>query len=103
MVVVLDVCFLFFPKKRIVYFSFAAPSPSNTADKNGNPTGNATDPVAEPENKTLYENLPFHGMQNPPNKVRNRQTFTHLVLTCLYAHTYIHNPFLFPWNEEKNT
>ncbi|GLV32173.1 neuromusculin [Carabus blaptoides fortunei] len=45
-----------------------SPSPLNTADKNGNPTGNATDPVADPENKTLYENLPFHGMQNPPNK-----------------------------------
>lgn len=23
----------------------------------------------EPENKGFYENLPFHGMQNPPNKV----------------------------------
>lgn len=29
------------------------------------------DPLNQPENdKAFYENLPFHGMQNPPNKVR---------------------------------
>lgn len=58
---VIFLCFGFVP----------VPNQSNTADKNGNPTGTAPDPNADPEQRTFYENLPFHGMQNPPNKVRS--------------------------------
>lgn len=50
-------------------YYFTGPNPSNTADKGGNLGNSPSDPL-DPEQKTFYENLPFHGMQNPPNKVR---------------------------------
>lgn len=30
--------------------------------------GSTTDPLLNPD-KSFYENLPFHGLQNPPDKV----------------------------------
>ncbi|XP_017770206.1 PREDICTED: LOW QUALITY PROTEIN: uncharacterized protein LOC108557968 [Nicrophorus vespilloides] len=49
-----------------------APNPSSIADKGGlgaaPPGGGLADPLTDPD-KGFYENLPFHGMQNPPNKV----------------------------------
>lgn len=48
-----------------------SPNPSSIADKGGlgaaPPGGGSADPLTDPD-KGFYENLPFHGMQNPPNK-----------------------------------
>ena len=53
-------------------FHVSVPNQSSTADKGllgGSPqSGGLADPLADPD-KGFYENLPFHGMQNPPNKV----------------------------------
>lgn len=49
-----------------------APNPSSTGDKErlgAEPGDGSTDPLTNAD-KGFYENLPFHGMQNPPNKVR---------------------------------
>lgn len=46
------------------------PNPSATKDKsdlNSSPSDALLQ--TDPDNKAFYENLPFHGMQNPPNKV----------------------------------
>ncbi|KAJ8682010.1 hypothetical protein QAD02_017802, partial [Eretmocerus hayati] len=40
--------------------------PSQTA--NSNHMDNISEGLSEPETKTFYENLPFHGIQSPPNK-----------------------------------
>lgn len=48
-----------------------APNPSSTGDKGrlgADPGDGSTDPLTM--DKGFYENLPFHGMQNPPNKVQ---------------------------------
>uniref|UniRef100_A0A1B6LS03 Ig-like domain-containing protein n=1 Tax=Graphocephala atropunctata TaxID=36148 RepID=A0A1B6LS03_9HEMI len=45
------------------------PNPSATKDKsdlNSSPSDALLQ--TDPDNKAFYENLPFHGMQNPPNK-----------------------------------
>uniref|UniRef100_A0A1B6E6D7 Ig-like domain-containing protein n=1 Tax=Clastoptera arizonana TaxID=38151 RepID=A0A1B6E6D7_9HEMI len=45
------------------------PNPSATKDKsdlNSSPSDALLHP--DPDNRAFYENLPFHGMQNPPNK-----------------------------------
>ncbi|XP_054284692.1 hemicentin-2-like isoform X5 [Macrosteles quadrilineatus] len=45
------------------------PNPSTTKDKsdlNSSPSDALLQ--TDPDNKAFYENLPFHGMQNPPNK-----------------------------------
>lgn len=34
----------------------------------------------DPDNKAFYENLPFHGIQNPPNKVNRRNPNTVIIL-----------------------
>ncbi|KAJ3660556.1 hypothetical protein Zmor_004998 [Zophobas morio] len=48
-----------------------APNPSSAGDKTrlgaAPPVGGSADP-ANDHDKGFYENLPFHGMQNPPNK-----------------------------------
>ncbi|XP_044272601.1 uncharacterized protein LOC123016327 [Tribolium madens] len=48
-----------------------APNPSSTGDKTrlgaAPPVGGSADPTND-HDKGFYENLPFHGMQNPPNK-----------------------------------
>lgn len=41
------------------------------------PVGGTADP-ANDHDKGFYENLPFHGMQNPPNKV-SLEIFTNLL------------------------
>ncbi|XP_072375760.1 uncharacterized protein, partial [Diabrotica undecimpunctata] len=47
------------------------PNMSSTEDKprlgGGLPLGGTADPLSDPD-KGFYENLPFHGMQNPPSK-----------------------------------
>ncbi|XP_044729273.1 hemicentin-1 [Chrysoperla carnea] len=43
------------------------PSQSNTADKNNLNKDNPSETLTDPD-RGFYENLPFHGMQNPPNK-----------------------------------
>ncbi|XP_065160558.1 uncharacterized protein nrm isoform X4 [Atheta coriaria] len=47
------------------------PNPSSTQDKGvlgaAPPGGGSADPLTDPDNG-FYENLPFHGMQSPPNK-----------------------------------
>lgn len=52
---------------------FAAPNLSSTEDKARlgavPPRDYTAGPMTDSE-KQFYENLPFHGMQNPPNKVR---------------------------------
>ncbi|CAH1113208.1 unnamed protein product, partial [Psylliodes chrysocephalus] len=49
----------------------SAPNMSSTEDKPrlgvGLPLGGTADPLNDPDGG-FYENLPFHGMQNPPNK-----------------------------------
>lgn len=61
---------------QFLFFFFAAPNQSSTENKinlanlgaapqDGSPNNINMDP----DNKGFYENLPFHGMQNPPNKV----------------------------------
>lgn len=56
-----------------------SPNPSSTADKGGSgvapPGGGSADPLTDPD-KGFYENLPFHGMQNPPNKTNGTPTTT---------------------------
>lgn len=55
--------------------SISAPNPSSTGDKSrlgGDPGDGSMDPLTD---KGFYENLPFHGMQNPPNKVSNQRIF----------------------------
>lgn len=56
-------------------FNFPAPNQSSAENKTN--LGLAAQPDAgsvnpnniAPEDRGFYENLPFHGMQNPPNKV----------------------------------
>lgn len=53
---------------------FSAPNQSSTENKTNlgltQPDDGSVNPNnIDPENKGFYENLPFHGMQNPPNKV----------------------------------
>lgn len=61
------------------YLSFTAPNLSTTEDKArlgaAPPRDYAADPMTDSE-KQFYENLPFHGMQNPPNKVRHPSATT---------------------------
>jgi hypothetical protein len=60
------------PKFKMTLFYAPAPNPSSTGDKMrlgaAPPVGGSADP-ANDHDKGFYENLPFHGMQNPPNKV----------------------------------
>ncbi|RZF42221.1 hypothetical protein LSTR_LSTR004370 [Laodelphax striatellus] len=46
------------------------PNPSSTKDKSDLNSSSPSDALLQPDgdNKAFYENLPFHGMQNPPNK-----------------------------------
>ncbi|XP_039278812.1 uncharacterized protein LOC111055569 [Nilaparvata lugens] len=48
----------------------ASPNPSSTKDKSDLNSSSPSDALLQPDgdNKAFYENLPFHGMQNPPNK-----------------------------------
>jgi len=50
---------------------FAGPNPSDTKDKSKDRNSSPSDALLQPDldAKTFYENLPFHGIQNPPNKV----------------------------------
>ncbi|CAH0547572.1 unnamed protein product, partial [Brassicogethes aeneus] len=60
------------------YYNYKqSPNPSSVGDKTrlgaAPPGGGSADPSTDPNNtaaadKGFYENLPFHGMQNPPNK-----------------------------------
>lgn len=51
---------------NLLFFS-VGPSQSGTGDKSGlGPQGSPHDGLGE---RAFYENLPFHGMQNPPAKV----------------------------------
>lgn len=58
-----------------IVIGFSAPNQSSAENKTNlglaQPDGGSVNPnnVVDPENKGFYENLPFHGMQNPPNKV----------------------------------
>ena len=44
--------------------------------------------LPDPETKTFYENLPFHGIQTPPNKVSEKKivstNFINQIKFCLY-------------------
>lgn len=60
---------------NIIFAYFPAPNQSSAENKNNSgltqPSGGSVNPNnIDPDNKGFYENLPFHGMQNPPNKVR---------------------------------
>lgn len=51
-------------------FMLTGPNQSATKDKsdlNSSPSDALLQ--TDPDNKAFYENLPFHGIQNPPNKV----------------------------------
>lgn len=39
---------------------------------NSNHMGSMSDGMTDPDTKTFYENLPFHGIQTPPNKVSDK-------------------------------
>lgn len=73
-------------------FNVSAPNPSSTQDKGvlgaAPPGGGSADPLTDPDNG-FYENLPFHGMQSPPNKVRtpyNNSFFEAFkILRCLFV------------------
>lgn len=57
--------FFFFTNVTYVYVS--GPANKDKNDLNASPN----DALLQPDgDKVFYENLPFHGMQNPPNKVR---------------------------------
>lgn len=64
--------------KIIFYFSLlSAPNQSSTESKTPlglgpQDGGSVNHNNLDPDNKGFYENLPFHGMQNPPNKVSQR-------------------------------
>ncbi|XP_065226929.1 hemicentin-2 isoform X2 [Planococcus citri] len=46
---------------------------NDLSNKNKNSFHSANDALLQPENdKAFYENLPFHGMQNPPNKLEQK-------------------------------
>ncbi|XP_075211632.1 neuromusculin isoform X6 [Lycorma delicatula] len=56
-------------KTSLCIFPLSGPNPSATKDKsdlNSSPNDALLPPDAD--NNAFYENLPFHGMQNPPNK-----------------------------------
>lgn len=59
---------------------------SSTEDKPrlgvGLPLGGTADPLNDPDGG-FYENLPFHGMQNPPNKVRKTLVDTLFLFSTL--------------------
>ncbi|XP_015602869.1 uncharacterized protein LOC107271413 isoform X6 [Cephus cinctus] len=62
MVIICIVVFLIFRRKRnqVKYPNQAA---------NNNHVDSVSERLPEPETKTFYENLPFHGIQTPPNKL----------------------------------
>jgi hypothetical protein len=50
---------------------FCILGPGNLSDKSKDDYHSPSDALLQPNHdKGFYENLPFHGMQNPPNKVR---------------------------------
>lgn len=54
----------------MIFFNFVRPGSSDLGGKNKNNYHSPNDALLQPESdKVFYENLPFHGMQNPPNKV----------------------------------
>lgn len=75
-----------------LWFHVSAPNQSSTENKTNlgltPPSGGSVNPNnVDPDNKGFYENLPFHGMQNPPNKVYSRTYagFKCCLLTCLFC------------------
>ncbi|XP_024944422.1 hemicentin-1 isoform X13 [Cephus cinctus] len=64
MVIICIVVFLIFRRKRnqVKYPNQAA---------NNNHVDSVSERLPEPETKTFYENLPFHGIQTPPNKTNS--------------------------------
>ncbi|KAJ8954753.1 hypothetical protein NQ314_007023 [Rhamnusium bicolor] len=84
-----------------------APNPSSIEDKARlgavPPVGGTVDPLSDPD-KGFYENLPFHNMQNPPNKPisiiapfnqgNNAHSFTSSTKSLLPSNqTSLSNPF----------
>lgn len=61
-------------RKRDVFIRISYVIGANDlSNKNKNSFHSANDALLQPDgDKAFYENLPFHGMQNPPNKVDGR-------------------------------
>jgi hypothetical protein len=56
------------------YFVVSGPNPSAIKDKS-DLNSSPNDALLQPESdRAFYENLPFHGMQNPPNKVKSNSS-----------------------------
>lgn len=76
---------------------FVAPNLSSTEDKArlgaAPPRDYGADPMTESE-KQFYENLPFHGMQNPPNKVSHNSIYFFETSSQHFAYVYLLLVFL---------
>lgn len=87
---------------RLFFFYVLAPNPSSIEDKArlgaAPPVGGIADPLSDPD-KGFYENLPFHGMQNPPNKVRSCANYNLSLLFLQQQKFYRHNVFV---NTQRN-
>ncbi|XP_023246410.1 hemicentin-1 [Copidosoma floridanum] len=62
--IIIVVCVIIFLMCRRKHSKLKYPSQS----ANSNHMDSVSEGLSEPETKTFYENLPFHGIQSPPNK-----------------------------------
>lgn len=73
------------PPSRLLFFTLLAsvldPEGSKPPPTGHKDNGVPSSPDDDANKQTFYENLPFHGMQPPPNKVRLTCTPPHLDLS----------------------
>lgn len=74
------------------HVSFALTDPNQAA--NNNHVNSVSEGLPESGAKTFYENLPFHGIQSPPNKVSIENRFAHENLNSLFVLTAWRSFFL---------
>ena len=84
-----------------MYSVFIIVDPSQAV--NSNHMDSISEGLSEPETKTFYENLPFHGIQSPPNKVRGEKHIFNLINNFLNGvHANLKIIYIFAWNNDLN-
>ncbi|XP_012280549.1 hemicentin-1 isoform X2 [Orussus abietinus] len=71
LVVIIVVCIVIFLLCRRKRNQVKYPNPA----ANNNHVDSISEGLPEPETKTFYENLPFHGIQTPPNKTNSQHKY----------------------------